>query len=103
MRKVLFYTGIALVAVFALTLGAAFFLLEPDKLAAMLVAQVEARTGLPVELDSAGVKLFPLPAAELNGVLVGPKQEPLIAADALRVSVSLLPRGITGAAQPRPE
>ena len=91
MRKVLFYTGIALVAVFALTLGAAFFLLEPDKLAAMLVAQVEARTGLPVELDSAGVKLFPLPAAELNGVLVGPKQEPLIAADALRVSVSPLP------------
>lgn len=91
MRKFLFYSGVALVLIFGLCLGAAYFLLDADQLAATLASQVEARTGLPVELDRAELTLFPLPAAELSGVRVGEVAKPLIEADAIRVSVSPLP------------
>ena len=91
MKKFLFYTGVVLVGLFVLSLGAAYLFLDAERLAGALASQVEAQTGLPVQLGRAELALFPMPAAELHQVQVGGTDDPLIAADAIRVSVSPLP------------
>lgn len=89
MIRILGYAVLVLVLLTAAAFALAAVLLEPRAIAEPLALRASRAIGEPVRLGTVDLRLFPTPAARVQGVEIGSRAQPLAAMEEIRVTVSL--------------